>query len=231
MMILAHYEFEKPIMFQDGIINVLIIENSKYMTKIIKEFLYQLDGNSGFKLYENDTSLSISDFVDVIINPFSINLNERDILNKLYISMKKDALDEELYLSTNSFISEIESNIHKIAERQQNLLELDTPDLISLFKGMNIRFSISESLVENICNYIDICSEYRKVKLFIFVNLKSFLTDSEITQLYTHLNYNKKNVLFIENQQKPIMEFEIIRIIDENLCEIPVMGHNDNDIY
>ncbi|WNY28543.1 hypothetical protein MmiEs2_07360 [Methanimicrococcus stummii] len=230
-MLLSYYEFDEPISFQDGVINILVIENPAYMTKIIKELLPSSDEISRFELYENDAAFSISDYVDVIVNPFSINLNERDILNKLYAAMKKDALDEELFLSTNSFLSEIETNIHKIIERQQSLLELDTPDLIGLFKVLNVRFSVSGSLVENICDYMDICSEYRKTKLFIFTNLKSFLTELEIIQLYTHINYHKRNVLFIENQQRSMLEFEITRIIDENLCEIPILGHNDNDIY
>ena len=234
--VLAHYELNSPIEFEEGHFNVLVIENPSYMSKMIKELLSQSDGGDGnFELFENNTPISISENVSVIIDPFSINLNERDILNKLYVTMKKDALDEDLYMSTNKFLSDIENNIKLIIERQPILLETDIPDLIGLFKFLSVHFMVSESLLEKICDYVDISSKYRKTKLFVFVNLKSFLNMSEMIQLYAHLNYHKMNILLIENQQSPSFEGEAVRIIDANLCEIPIFTkkemYRDNDIY
>lgn len=230
-MILTHYELNEPIEFKDGIVNVLVIENSGLMTKMIEELLNQSEkGEGGFVLFEKDKSVPISE-TEIIINPFSADINERSILNKLYAAMKKDALDEELFLSTNTFLSDIEMCLQKIIERQPQELESLPPDLTDLFKALNVRFSVSGSLDERLCDYIDICSEYRKTKLFIFVNLKSFLTESEIVQLYAHSIYTKKAVLMIENQQFQALEYEIVRIIDLTLCEIPILESKDNDIY
>jgi len=235
-LVLSNYELNDPIEFEEGRVNVLVIENPDYMSKIIKELLSQSDGiDGGFELFENNTSIKISENLSIIIDPFSININERDILNKLYSIMKKDALDEELYITTNTFLSEIESNIKKIMERYPNLLESDMPDIVGLFKLLNVRFTVSDSLLERICDYVDISSKYRKTKLFLFVNLKSFLNVSELIQLYAHMNYHKVHILLIENRQSQSIEYEVARIIDTNLCEIPLPikndMHKDNDIY
>jgi len=235
-LVLSNYELNDPIEFEEGHVNVLVIENPDYMSKIIKELLSQSDGvDGGFELFENNASIKISENLSIIVDPFSININERDILNKLYSIMKKDALDEELYLTTNTFLSEIENNIKKIMERQPNLLESDIPDIVGLFKLLNVHFIVSDSLIERICDYVDISSKYRKIKLFVFVNLKSFLSVSEMIQLYAHLNYHKIHILLIENRQSPSIECEIARIVDTNLCEIPIFTQNDmykdNDIY
>jgi len=231
-MLLSHYEFDSPLKFDEGSIPILIIENPSYMTKFIGELLSQSNkGEGGFELFENDVSVSISDKVEIIINPFSANVNEREILNKLYAVMKKDALDEELFLDTNTFLSDIETNVKKIMARQSIPLDSDTPDIIGLFKLLGVCFVVPDSLLEKICDYIDICSEYLKTKLFIFVNLKSFLNESEIIQLYNHLNYHKTHILMIESSQSNTLENESIRVIDEALCEISISGCKDNDIY
>ena len=231
-MLLSHYEFDSPLAFDEGSIPVLVIENQNRMTKFVGELLNQSNkGEGGFELFENDVTVSISDKVEIIINPFSANVNERDILNKLYAVMKKDALDEELFLDTNTFLSEIEMNVKKIMVRQINPLDSDTPDIIGLFKLLGICFVVPDSLLEKICDYIDICSEYLKTRLFIFVNLKSFLNESEMIQLYNHSNYHKTHILMIESRQSSILENEVARVIDEALCEIPISGCKDNDIY
>ncbi|WNY23124.1 hypothetical protein MmiHf6_04260 [Methanimicrococcus hongohii] len=223
---------DEPIEFKDGSINVLIIENPSFMTKMIGEIWGQSNNEEGgFELFENEKSLTFTNNVELIVNPFSADVNERDLLTKLYAEMKKDALDEELFMSTNTFLSEIEKNVREIMERQKLLLESETPDVVGLFKLLGVHFSVSNSLVERMCDYIDICSEYRKTKLFIFVNLKSFLTESEIIQLYIHSTYLKKPILLIENRQLPRLDYEIMRVIDLNLCEIPISDAKDNDIY
>ena len=231
-MLLSHYELNGPIEFKDGIVNVLVVEKPNYMAKWVGELFGQLDKKEGsFELFDNDAAISIPDNIMLIVNPFSANVNERDVLNKLYAAMKKDALGEDLYLNTNAFLSEIESNIRIFIERQPFLLESDTPDISGLFKLLGIRFAASDSLLEKICDYVDICSEFLKIKLFVCVNLKSFLDESEIIRFYSHINYHKKNILMIENVQRVVTKNEIIRIIDNDLCEIPVLEYKGNDIY
>ena len=231
-MFLSHYEFDSPLSFDEGFIPALVIENPRYMTKFLNELLNQSNkGEGGFELYENDVPISISDKVEIVINPFSANVNEREILNKLYAVMKKDALDEEFFLDTNSFLSEIEVNMKKIMMRQSVSLDSDTPDIIGFFKLLGVCFAVPDSLLEKICDYIDICSEYLKTRLFIFVNLKSFLNESEIIQLYNHSKYHKTRILMIEGRQSTFLENETVRVIDEDLCEIPISGCKDNDIY
>lgn len=231
-MLLSHYEFERSVEFKEGYFNVLVIENPAYLSKVVGELFSQIKGaEGGFKLFENNNSLSFPGAVSVVIDPFLTDINSRDILNKLYTEMKTDALDEELFLSTVSFLSEIEKNVQKIIQRQPLHLESDDPDLVGLFKVLNIRFPTSESLLERICDYIDICSKYRSICLFIFVNLKSFLSQDEIEQLYTHVVYYKINILLIENHEFLPLKNEIIRVIDEDLCDIFVSRFKDKDIY
>ena len=229
-MILAHYELNNPIIFQEGIVNVLVVENPIQMSKFIIELISQSNGvDGGFELSAKNESLPISNKVTLVTDVFSIDLNERDFLNKLYMKMKMDALSEDMFLDTNAILAEIERHFEKIMLRQNPQLESSVPDLQSLFKSLNIRHAVPETTLEKICDYIDLCSEYRKTVLFIFLNIKSFLDETEIQNLYLHSSYRKYNLLLIENKQYSHIKGEIIRIIDKDLCEFQIS--DDNDIF
>ena len=80
-LVLSNYELNDPIEFEEGHFNVLVIENPDYMSKVIKELLSQSDGTDGcFELFENNTSIRISENLSIVVDPFSINVNERDVL-------------------------------------------------------------------------------------------------------------------------------------------------------
>ena len=57
-------------------------------------------------------------------------------------------------------------------------------------------------------------------RLFVFVNLKSFFSENEITLFYQSVFYEKLSVLLLESGQKePVRPCEEVRIIDKDLCE------------
>ena len=60
---------------------------------------------------------------------------------------------------------------------------------------------------------------FRK-RLFVFVNLKSFFSENEITLFYQSVFYEKLSVFLLESGQKePVRPCEEVRIIDKDLCE------------
>jgi len=191
------------------------------MSKLIIDLIAQcnnLDG--GFTLWNNSNIIQLHKTADVIINPFSADINRRDILTQLYKRMEHDALGEDLYMHTNKLLSEIEIGFRNIINSQDLNIESDSPDVLGLIKLMNVHFEVSDSLLEKMCDYMDTCREYLGIRLFIFVNLKSFITGSELYQLYDHSRYNKHILLLIENRQSETIESESVRMIDEDLCEI-----------
>ena len=191
------------------------------MSKLVFDLIAQHDDiEGGFTLWDNGNAISLHKISDIIVDPFSANINRRDILTQLYSVMKQDALGEDMYMHTNKLLSETESGFRKIIDRQDPSIVSDSPDIIGMFKLLNIRFEVSDSLLSRICDYMDACHEYLKTRLFIFVNLKSFISESELVRLYNHSSYRKHILLLFENRQSKTIETEIIRVIDESLCEI-----------
>ena len=57
-------------------------------------------------------------------------------------------------------------------------------------------------------------------RLFVFVNLKSFLSQGELSKLYEFAFYEKLNLLLIEGISRDKLDGERIVIIDDQLCHI-----------
>jgi len=56
----------------------------------------------------------------------------------------------------------------------------------------------------------------------IFVQLKAYLSEYEIQEVYTTANYCKANLLFIENRYSRTNNQEKVIIMDKDLCIIPI---------
>lgn len=218
---LSHYFLDSPLVFDGDVVNVLVIENQDMLQGFVRELKTQIEGYDGrFTLSENSFEIRIDRSVLLTIDPFSIDLNQRDFITKLYAKMREDALGEDEYIRTSSLLAEIMVRVQEIMNRQPMVLESSEVDLAALFKSMNVSFSAPESMLETLHDYMDICSEYRGIKLFVFVNLKSYLNNQDMLELYRHLRYVKRNVLLIEHSETEHLEGESTRIIDLDLCEI-----------
>lgn len=98
--------------------------------------------------------------------------------------------------------------------------EIDSVE--SLIKLYNVSIDSSEkSLAEQLLLYMKICRDFFKKKLFVILNLKSFLSKDEIELFYKATFYEKFDLLLIESSQKEApRDCEKVKIIDEDLCEI-----------
>ena len=110
--------------------------------------------------------------------------------------------------------------------RSSTIYELDLPLNISndfsinkLLKLMNISIKDTDDLLQNILTYIEI-SMLIQQKMIIFINLKSYLSKVELTELYKYCIYNKVKVLLIDNSlHGTTLDYEKKLIIDCNLEE------------
>ena len=222
-MMLSHITFECPLEISEGAISILRVENQRQLSEYISELKQQLDGNEGrFTLSEGGKELDISQWVCMVIDIFSIDVNERSILNKLYAKVNAEAYNEHNYTFTSELMSHMERYICNIARQQPFPITFsEGMDLAGVFKLANFRFMLSEdSVLERICDFITISANYTKPKVFIFVNLKCFLSKDELEQLYLFASYGKHKLLLIEGVSSDTISSEKIRIIDVDLCEI-----------
>ena len=75
-------------------------------------------------------------------------------------------------------------------------------------------------LQSRILNYIKLTHRLLNIELFVFVNLKTFISIEILAELYQTLCYKKINLLLIERQDYGLIENEHRIIIDQSACVI-----------
>lgn len=219
-MILRHREWNWEIEFCENRASVLVLERQDLFSEFVQELWRQSMGGEGrFILSDSAKELSLAKDAECIINPFALDSNNRRITAQIYKEMLENA---------ESGFAEKGMQLHAaILDYLEDLSqELDYPLTFELdyrwaelFKAYNVRVEEQgDSLTEKILCFARLMSKACGTKLFIFVNLESFLNKSEIEFLYEAMFYEKINVLRIEVDTKTSLECEDVLIIDKDLC-------------
>lgn len=88
-------------------------------------------------------------------------------------------------------------------------------------KSIGIEFEDDyECIGEKVIDYMELVREYDRNKLFILVNIRSFIDDMEFEKLLDTILRKKLDVIVLENSERPICINERRFIVDSDLCEI-----------
>lgn len=219
---LVHSEYSLVLEFKENEVQVLTVENPLVYTALLSDLYRQSEGaEGGWFLSEHIRELSIAKKVEVILSPLSLDVNNRKILGKLYQELKSVSDDE--------FYGEVQEINHYLVRYLDNLcLKLPYPiqfmsemDLLGLFKLYDLKIEMNSStLAENLSQYVQLLGELCGISLIVFVNLKSYLTDFELLELYKAAFYCKMNLLLLEPVQRTVLEGEHNVVIDKQKCMI-----------
>lgn len=224
---LVHPILEQHIKFEENIVNIICVENPKYLVKMILDIQSQVQGfdMGEFVLSENKL-IDFKNNVELITDIFNLDFNSKKLTNKIHQILAENAVDEEFYLKSAEITSQIREYINElILDSSYDLTYNDKLDPPAIIKMAGIKASEEEqqSILERILKYVELNQELLGTKLFVFVNLKSFLDQEDLKDFYREILYRKINILLLENCYKyDIIELEIERyfILDKDLCEI-----------
>lgn len=213
------------LLLEENSISVLVAESAEQFSKILSDLEMQATGMEGnFCFFDDeDKILNVSKTVDVIMNPFALDSNDKRIRNKLYQYFEGIATDEcqEVMADVNADIMRLLENLNDHLEYMLCYdLNLDINGLLKLY---DVEIDIEEqTLCERILNYCILMKRYCGIKVFCFVNLKLFLSEQQLSELYHDLINNKIFCLMIETVQRVKIEYEKNYILDQNLCLIEI---------
>lgn len=219
---LVHSEYDVNLELKENQIQVVIIENSKMLAEIVQELYRQYNGGEGeFVLSENNKILPLNKHMELITDVFALDCNEKKIIAKLYQEMEEQAA-ENLILESKELNSAILCYLEKICGMMPYHLEYQTEFFPSkIMKMADLKFEAeAENLLERIVEYLGITGKIFRCTVYIFVNLKLFLTKEEIEKLYEFAFYNKIPLILIEGVMGEIYSGEKITIIDMDKCMI-----------
>lgn len=201
----------------------MVIEDIEYFTKLLKGLIEASNKESEeFELIEGLKKLDISKSSEIIFDLFNIEANSASILKKLYTELEEDTNSEEVYSRKIDMESSLLNLVDDLIYRSRFSLKAGQINYQNIFKAIDLEFDYyKNSIIKRLTEYIKITSELLDKKLFIIVNLDSFLSQKDLDELGSFLCYNEIKLLALQNTIiRQVKSCENLRIIDKDLCEI-----------
>lgn len=224
---LLHKNFQFVFEFKENEQNLLVVEQPTLFYEMIKELSADTQEESNFILSENNCPIKIKDNLVCSVNPLSLMLNERRMLNGLYEILQKEIMSSDLLLAFNKQMAGLANYMSDILRDSEfELMYSEQTTIQDLLKFLNVRFlENQETLIERIVDYIHAANSILKIQCFVFVNIFSYLTEYELGKLYEYACYQKVHILLLESRQPDDMsKFSNVVIIDKDFCEISWNG-------
>lgn len=216
-----HAELSKVFEWDENYLPTLIIENKKLFNEIIIDLLEQTEeGYEGKTFILDEKDRNIIKETKLIIEPYSLTLANKEIsayVSKFLISRVKETnidIEEKLkplYTFVQSTFLELPLEIEIEKTINQTHLTKVFPYKI---------YDDSNTILEKIVNYTRTMMEFNLKKMFIFVNLKQYLDESEYAGFANFVRMEKINVLLIEQNKSYSRGEEKYYIVDKDFCII-----------
>lgn len=219
---LVHREYGIEIELQENQIPVLVIEAPETFSVLIQELYRSKQGGEGkFLLSESDKLLNMGKSLELMVNPFAIDVNEKRIVQKLYQEIESQ-VQEQLVLETAEIHSKLISYLEEIVGKIAYPVTFDLEEnVLGLMKTYNVRLETeSITLLEKLVEYFELLHQLCRIEVIVCVNLKSYLSEAELRQLYEAMFYKKISLILLENTQREKVEGERICIMDRDGCII-----------
>ena len=213
--------FENEIFFDNNSVNILTIKDTKCFTHLIKTINDKINGietNEIFLLDEKNEEINMSKNAYMVIDVFNIEYNTKKILNKIYniiadnIQNNQDYEVEKLALKLRNYIIQ---EINEIPFEFVMKEELEIQEILKLY-NLKIDDKNYLSVLEKVELLIDLMATLKIANILIIPNLKVFLDERELLELYKYSLYNEINLLLIEKDERNILKYEKNILIDEN---------------
>lgn len=214
---------ENSLEIKSKTINTLVIEDTHYFSLFLKGLIEATEIESDeFELIEDYKTVDITKYVEVIFDIFNLEANSANILKKMYSELEEDLNTQEVYTKKVELESIIANITDELIYRSRFSLKVGEINYQNLFKAIEIEFDYEKnSVLERLIEYIKVTSELLKIKVYIIVNLDSFLSEEELVELEKFLLYNDIKVLALQNAiRREVKPSENLRIVDKDLCEI-----------
>lgn len=211
----------EPLTLYDNMINIICVENKALFRNIIRSFYDEDPEKMNIVFSENFTPLRykgnicfVSDFYQLTVSP--------TIIKKLYDNIVSFCINEITHETVNvkkQLISFMDTVIENYDFDFSYNYDFNLQDL---FKMHNLKPNISsDNLLESLLNFILLLKKYSSVKCFVLLNLHLFFNKNELEIFYKEIIYNHIPILVLENTASfSKSQYEKIRIIDNDLCEI-----------
>ena len=214
--------YQMSIEFYENKVSVLTIEDPDTFANLLQGLYGQLpEADQGFVLFEGNKKLSLDKCAEIVSDPFALHINNRKVLGKLYQELKEIS-DEDHFLTMKGINTQMVGYLDELCLKVPYPIHFRSEvDVQEIFKVYGIELELTTgSLTEKLITYMEVMRKLCHVSLMIFINVKCFLNESQLLELYKAASYCKMNVLLVENTQRMVLDGESNTILDAENCLI-----------
>lgn len=182
---LINIKYDIEIELKENVINCLSIENQELFLDFLRSLYYQAKGGEGnIIISNNDISLNLNKELDIIFNPFSLDINNKKIISNLYFELSTIATDE-FFEETSKLNSHIIMYLEKLFFKVPYCIETNLEfNLSGLMKLYDIKIQEEMELNKLIINYIKLMHQICNVNVFVIVNAKQYFSKNQLQYIY-----------------------------------------------
>ncbi len=202
---------ENPIEIVPGLVTTLQVENEALFARVARSIV-SLQGREAvepFTLWEDDAEVKPSSALLVVPDALNLPWDERLLMGEVLKRVEREFLeDEDLRRAVESMDSSLSEKLLQLGFGMNSdygfALEWDLKRYLK-FRGFGVGFRSDESLLDSLLNFLSLAFDAGCKKVIVFVNLKTFLTKSEVEALFEHVFYSKMKVLLLENKRDEVV--------------------------
>ena len=219
---IAYPAFDEAIELCENKISVIVIENQDLFVRFQEEMDKQLSGLDGsIVISEGDKEYPVAKTIDIISSFVPFEICTKANLNRVVKGLSKNAYDEEMLSLTMDIQTAIMRYIGRLCDVVDIPIAFDEPSIDGLLKTVNLAVDVKcDTLEEKILEYMHVKREVEGERVFILVNLRSYIPDKRLEKLYETIIVSKYRVILLESMQRERLNYEKYHIIDSDLCVI-----------
>lgn len=217
--------FDNIVNFYHDNINVIEIENKKYFYRFVND-LYSIVNNGytdDISFFDETAEKNMNGKIKLFVDFFDFKFD-----SKKYATDISKFVNESIDNENRDALSVLYNKIVKIYNKILNDVDLPLTvetdvSIETITKLVKVGIDSRNELLDNLFLLIDLEKTLKTNNLLVFVNLKQYLSKTELVELYKYSIYNNIFILLIDSQAYGgTLEYEKKLIIDENLDEFMI---------
>lgn len=217
---LVYNPIDAVMTLEETTVYAVVLESPLLMRQFIESLNAQINFDKGpFVLSDGQKTVPLAKYLELIVNPFAVDMNQRKILTKVHQELEKNAVREDMYQRT----AEIRRHLHNYL--QDLLMTVDYPleynfdfSLGKLLAPVGVQFSVEDSLPGRVVQYIDLCSRLFGLKIFVVYQLSCIFSVEEMQCFIRDMQYRKLSIILLESAAPDNIPFDKILVVDNDLC-------------
>lgn len=198
----------------------LVIENPRLLCRILNDIAEQLQGNEGQIVLSKDNKvISIEKNIEMISQFIPFEMNKRSLLTKITNHIQQLAIGDKYYLQTTTLVTEWERLLLNLSMDMIGNLNFTKISVEALIRASGIELDETyDNLGEKLLDYFELVQEYEQRKIFVLVNLRSYMSNSDMLEFFKGIGERQYYILFIESIDYQTLPVEEKHIIDAEQC-------------